>query len=161
MTTFTAWRFESVDGAEEASQILRRAAGEGLVRIEDYAVVEWQPGKDRPDVKYENRDDLRGAGWGALLGVLVGALFFLPLVGAAAGAAIGVLYKRVEAVGISKDQLETIGREVEPGTSALFVVNHDSDLDRLAERFRGLEGRLLASNLVAGEEEDVRRAFEG
>lgn len=161
MTTFTAWKFESVDGAEKASQILRQASGEGLIKIEDYAVVEWQPGKERPDVKYENRDDWRGAGWGALLGVLLGALFFLPLVGAAAGAAIGVLYKRVEAVGISKNQLDTIGQEVGPGSSALFVVNHDSDRDRLAERFRGLDGKLIASNLVSGEEADVRRAFEG
>lgn len=161
MTTFTAWEFDSVDGAERASQILRQAASEGLIKVEDYAVVEWEVGADRPKVKYENRDDWRGAGWGALFGVLLGAIFFLPLLGAAAGAAIGVLHKRVEAVGISKDQLDTIGKEVVPGTSALFVVNHDSDRDRLAERFRGLDAKLIASNLVSGEEEDVRRAFEG
>lgn len=161
MTTFTAWKFDTFDGAEKASQILRRAAGDKLITIEDYAVVEWETGRDSPKVKYETRDDWRGAGWGALLGTLVGAIFFLPLVGAAAGAALGVLHKRVEAVGISKSQLETIGEQVVPGTSALFVVNHDSDRDRLAERFRGLDGTLVSSNLVSGEEEDVRRAFEG
>lgn len=123
--------------------------------------MEWETGRDSPKVKYEDRDDWRGAGWGALIGTLVGAIFFLPLVGAAAGAALGVLHKRVEAIGISKDQLETIGQQVVPGTSALFVVNHDSDRDRLAERFRGLDGTLVSSNLVSGEEEDVRRAFEG
>ena len=160
MTTFTAWKFTTADGAEKASQILRQAKGDGLITVEDYAVIEWEPHADSPKVKYENRDDWRGAGWGALLGALVGAIFFLPLVGAAAGAAIGVLRKRVEAIGISNDQLETIGEQVVKGTSALFVVNHDSDLDRLAERFRGLDGTLVASNLVAGEEEDVRRAFE-
>lgn len=160
MTTFTAWKFETAEGGDHAAKILQQAAREGLIKVEDYAVVEWPTGDKHPDVKYETRDDWRGAGWGALLGVLLGTVFFLPLVGAAAGAALGVMYKRVEAVGISKNQLESIGKEVTPGTSALFVVNHDSDLDRLAERFRGLDATLIASNLVSGEEDDVRRAFE-
>ncbi|MFB7250686.1 DUF1269 domain-containing protein [Microbacterium sp. NPDC056234] len=160
MTTFTAWKFETIDGAEKATTVLRDASSEGLIRIEDYAVIEWEQGADRPNVKYENRDELRSAGWGALLGVLVGALFFLPLIGAAAGAAIGVLAKKMDAVGITKDQLDTIGKAVVPGTSALFVVNHDSDRDRLAERFHGLGGTLIGSNLVSAEEEEIRRAFE-
>jgi uncharacterized membrane protein len=160
VTTFTAWKFESVDGADKATAVLREAAGEGLIRIEDYAVIEWEPGADRPNVKYEHRDEIRSAGWGALLGVLIGALFFLPLIGAAAGAAIGVLAKKMDAVGITKEQLDTIGKAVVPGTSALFVVNHDSDRDRLAERFHGLAGSLIASNLVSGEEEEIRRSFE-
>lgn len=46
------------------------------------------------------------------------------------------------------------------GTSALFVVSSDGDRDRLAERFRGQNATLIASNLVQGEVEDVRRAFE-
>ncbi|MGF6823390.1 putative membrane protein [Microbacterium sp. ZKA21] len=160
MTTFTAWKFETLEGGENATAILRDAAREGLIRIEDYAVIEWEPGADRPKVKYENRDEARSAGWGALLGVVIGALFFLPLIGAAAGAAIGVLAKKMDAVGITKEQLDTIGKEVVPGTSALFVVNHDSDRDRLAERFNGLGGTLIASNLVSGEEDEIRRAFE-
>jgi uncharacterized membrane protein len=160
VTTFTAWKFETLEGGENATAILRDAAREGLIRIEDYAVIEWEPGADRPKVKYENRDEARSAGWGALLGVVIGALFFLPLIGAAAGAAIGVLAKKMDAVGITKEQLDTIGKEVVPGTSALFVVNHDSDRDRLAERFNGLGGTLIASNLVSGEEDEIRRAFE-
>lgn len=160
MTTFTAWKFESTEGADRAAEVLRQVSSDGLVKLEDYAVIEWPEGADKPDVKYDNRDDWRGAGWGALLGVLIGTLFFLPLIGAAAGAAIGVLNKRVEAVGISKGQLETIGKEVTPGTSALFVVVRDSDRDRVGERFRGLGARLIASNLVKGEEDEVRRAIE-
>lgn len=161
MTTFTAWKFETVEGAETATGILREASGEGLIKIEDYAVIEWTPGDDRPEVKYEHRDDWRASGWGALLGALVGILFFLPLIGAAAGAAIGLLAKRMDDAGISKEQLDRIGAEIVPGTSALFVVNTDTDRDRLAERFHGLNGTLIASNLVSVDEDSVRQAFEG
>lgn len=160
MTTFTAWKFERPEGAETAATTLKQAWSENLVKVEDYAVVEWQPGADQPKVKYENRDEWRAAGWGALIGTVLGSLFFLPVLGAAAGAAINILRKKVEGIGITSEQLDSIGKEVVAGTSALFVVSSDSDLDRLAERFRGQQGRLIASNLVEGEAEDIRRAFE-
>lgn len=161
MTTFTAWKFDTADAAETAAQTLKQAWSERLVTIEDYAVVEWPVDADQPKVKYEDRDEWRAAGWGALIGAVLGTLFFLPMVGAAAGAAINLLRKRAADIGISQSQLDSIGREVVSGTSALFVVSSDSDQDRLAERFRGQNATLLASNLVAGEVEDVKRAFEG
>ena len=161
MTTFTAWKFDAADAAESAAQTLKQAWREGLVKVEDYAVVEWPAGADQPKVKYENRDEWRAAGWGALIGAVIGALMLLPTLGAAAGALVNILRKRVQDVGISQDQLDSIGEQVVAGTSALFVVSSDSDLDRLAERFRGQSATLVASNLVQGEVEDVRRAFEG
>ena len=63
MTTFTAWKFETVDGAEKATALLRSAAKDGVITIEDYAVIEWEIGAERPRVKYEHRDDARAAGW--------------------------------------------------------------------------------------------------
>ncbi|QOR71191.1 DUF1269 domain-containing protein [Ruania alkalisoli] len=160
MTTFTAWKFATVEGGETAAQTLKQAWGEGLVKVEDYAVVEWPIGADHPKVKYEDRDNWRAAGWGALIGAVLGSLFFLPAVGAAAGAAINLLRKRAEGIGITSDQLDAIGKEVVPGTSALFVVTSDADRDRLAERFHGQQAELVASNLVQGEARDVERAFE-
>ncbi len=160
MTTFTAWKFDSADAADAAAQTLKQAWSERLVKVEDYAVVEWPVGADQPKVKYENRDEWRAAGWGALIGAVIGSLLLLPTLGAAAGAVVNILRKRMQDVGISQDQLDSIGKEVVAGTSALFVVSSDSDLDRLAERFRGQRATLVASNLVRGEVEDVRRAFE-
>lgn len=160
MATFTAWKFTDVEGADRAVETLRQVWQEGLVKVDDYAVVQWPAGADKPDVKYETRDEWRATGWGALWGALFGAIFFLPLVGAAAGAVIGLIRKRVEGMGISQEQLDSIGAEVTPGTSALFVVATEGDLDRVAERFRGQHAHLLATNLVGADAEDIRRAFE-
>ena len=33
MTTFTVWKFDSPDGAEDAARTLKGAASEGLVKI--------------------------------------------------------------------------------------------------------------------------------
>ncbi len=160
MATFTAWKFTDVDGAERAVETLRQVWREGLIKVEDYAVVEWPATADKPDVKYETRDEWRATGWGAMWGALFGTLFFLPLVGAAAGAVIGLVHKKMAGIGITQEQLDTIGREVTPGTSALFVVATDAEFDRLAERFRGQHAHLMSTNLVGADADDVRRAFE-
>lgn len=62
MATFTAWKFDSVDGAEKADRTLREAASDGLITIEDHAVLSWPTDKDRPSVKHEHDDDWRAGG---------------------------------------------------------------------------------------------------
>ncbi|MGV8966897.1 MAG: DUF1269 domain-containing protein [Cellulomonas sp.] len=159
MTTFTVWKYETPEAAQSASDILRKAASEGLVKVVDHAVVSWPVGATKPTVKQPHDDERRGAGWGALWGVLLGSLFFVPLLGAAAGAALGAVNKSMEGVGINKEQFETLKKEVVPGTSALFVVTTDGDLDRVAERFHGLHSTLVTSNLSPTEERQLHEAF--
>jgi uncharacterized membrane protein len=159
MTTFTVWKFENPDFAQEAADILRAAEAERLVKLVDHAVVSWPLGASKPVVHQSHDDERRGTGWGALWGLLLGSLFFVPLLGAAAGAALGAMSKSMEAVGIDKKQFDTLKSEVVPGTSALFVVTTDGDLDRIAERFHGLHSTLVASNLSAAEEKQLHEAF--
>jgi uncharacterized membrane protein len=147
MTAFTVWKFDSPDGAERGAHVLTRAASEGMVKILDHAVVSWPPGEARPTTRHSHDETVRGTGWGAFWGVLVGALFFVPVVGGVAGAAIGALAKATEDTGITKEQLQTIRTEVTEGTSALFVVTEAGDLDRLGERVHGLPKKLNATNL--------------
>lgn len=104
---------------------------------------------------------MRGAGWGALWGILIGSLFLVPVIGGVAGAALGAISKATQDVGITKEQLRTIRTEVTEGTSALFVVTDHGDLDRLGERFRGMHSKLVASNLTEAEEKELHDTFGG
>src|SRR5215216_7877129 len=74
MTTFTVWKYDDPAGADHAVSILQRAADEGLVKIDDHAVVSWPEGAERPTTKHGHEDTWRGTGWGALFGLLFGAL---------------------------------------------------------------------------------------
>jgi uncharacterized membrane protein len=161
MTTFTVWKFESADGAEEAASVLKAAAREGLVTIVDHAVASWPVGASRPDTKQSHDETWRSAGWGALWGLVIGALFFVPLVGGMAGAAIGAVSRATEDAGITREQLETIRTQVTEGTSALFVVTEEGDLDRLGERFRGIRSKLIATNLTEAERAVLNEIFGG
>lgn len=161
MTTFTVWRYEDPEGAQRAFTALKGAASDGLIRVVDHAIVSWPEGAQRPTTHHGNEDKHRGAGWGAFWGVLLGGLFFVPLLGAAAGAGIGALAKATAAVGIDEEQLETIRRGITPGTSALFLVTEEADLDRVGERFHGGRGALVATNLTDAERSVLVETFGG
>jgi uncharacterized membrane protein len=159
MTTFAAWKFETPEGAEKALQALKSAQGDGLVKVVDSAVVSWPPGEKRPELHHQHEAGKRSAGWGALWGFLVGGLFFVPLLGAAAGAGIAAVAKSVEGVGIDEADLRTLQAEVTEGSSLLLTVTQDGDLDRLGERFHGLGSRLVSTNLTDAERDLLLETF--
>jgi uncharacterized membrane protein len=161
MTAFTVWKFDNPDGAEQAKTILKEAEQEGLVKVVDHAVVSWPEGADRPDTDVGHDEKRRGTVWGGFLGVLIGMLFFIPVIGGLAGAAIGAAVKAMDGTGITKKELETIRAEVTPGTSALFVVTENADLDRLAERMHGMNWQLVTTNLTDDERKVVTDTFGG
>jgi uncharacterized membrane protein len=159
MTTFTVWKFDDPDGAERAVHVLKEASSDGLVKILDHAVVSWPKGESKPKTHQSHEETWRGTGWGAFWGVLLGALFFVPLIGGAVGAAIGAISKVTEDVGITKEQLAKIRTEVTEGTSALFVVTDQGDLDRLGERFHGMGSKLIDTNLTEAERQTLLETF--
>jgi uncharacterized membrane protein len=161
MTTFTVWKFDSPDGALQAESSLKAAATEGLVTIVDHAVMVWEDGADKPELHHKHDGPKRGAAWGALWGILGGALFAIPVAGIVLGAGIGALAKATAGTGITKEDLERIRTDVTPGTSALFLVTENADLDRLGERFHGRDSRLISTNLTEAERETLLETFGG
>ena len=160
MTTFTVWKFNDPDGAANAETALKAGAADGLVTIVDHAVMTWPPGADKPETHHKHDSAKRGAGWGALWGVLGGALFAVPVLGGVVGVGIAALAKSTEGTGITKEDLAKIRTEVVEGTSALFLVTEDADLDKLGERFR-FNTTLITTNLTDEERTTLLETFGG
>ncbi|KQT02598.1 DUF1269 domain-containing protein [Cellulomonas sp. Leaf395] len=159
MTTFTAWKFETADGAQKAVAALKGAASDGLVKIDDHAVISWPVGAAKPEMHHSHDDKVRGTGWGAFWGLLFGSLFFVPLLGAAVGAAAGAIAKAVSAVGITESDLDNIRGQITEGTSLLCAVTEGADMDRLGERMHGLHSTLVATNLTDAEKSLLKETF--
>ncbi|MET0415881.1 MAG: DUF1269 domain-containing protein, partial [Actinoplanes sp.] len=132
-----------------------------LVKIDDHAIVRWPVGSPQPSIEHGHDETKHGAGWGALWGLVVGSLFLVPIVGGAVGAALGAISKATEDSGITKEQLEKIRTEITEGTSALFLVTEQGNLDRLGERFHGMNSKLITTNLTDGEREILYETFGG
>ena len=160
MTAFTVWKFDEPDGAEHALRLLRGAEEDQLIDVVDHAVLTWPVGAEGPEMRHGHDDSRRAAGKGALWGLLAGALFTVPVVGVAAGAAVGAASKRAERLGISGQELDTMREQITEGTSALFVVTDSGDLDRVGERFRGMHMTLVQTNLTDAERGTLLETFD-
>ena len=159
MTAFTVWKFDTPDGADKAADQVQAAESEELIKVLDHAVVSWPVGAKRPETKQGGESRWRGGGWGAFWGVLLGAMFMVPVIGAAAGAAIGAVAKATGGVGIRKEDMEKIRSEVTEGTSALFLVTDEGNLDRVGERFHGTHMKLVDTNLTEDERKILLETF--
>ena len=159
MTAFTVWKFDDPEGADRSCAALEAAEADGLVKVLDHAVVSWPEGASRPDTSHGHDTGWRDTGWGALWGLLLGSLFLMPVLGAAAGAGLGAISGAMKGVGIDQEQLETIRAQVTEGTSALFLMTEEGDLDRLGERFHGMNSKLIATNLTEAERSLLLETF--
>ena len=159
MATFTVWKFDDPEAARQADAILESAASDGLVTVLDRALVSWPKGAQRPTTQHREADVQHGAGWGAFWGLLLGALFFVPVLGVAAGGGVGALTRAMAQVGITKEQMDTLRWQIREGTSALFVLSDGADLDAVGQRFRGVGWVLIDTNLTDVEKARLLDAF--
>jgi uncharacterized membrane protein len=82
-------------------------------------------------------------------GFLAGLVLAAPLSGAALGALLGSAGTAVAAshVGISDSFIREVEALMKPGTSALFVLDEDADMDVILHKIHGLGGTVLKSNV--------------
>ena len=82
---------------------------------------------------------------GFLAGLVVGA----PLTGATIGAMVGGAgsVAVLSSAGIGDDFVREVKELMKPGTSALFVLDHEGDMDVILGAIRGLGGTVLKTNV--------------
>jgi uncharacterized membrane protein len=159
MGTLTVWKFDSANGADDATNILKDLSSKQLITIQDAATVRWDEGKKKPKTRQLNNLAAAGALGGAFWGMLFGLIFFVPLLGAAIGAASGALGGSLADAGIDDDFIKRVRSEVTPGTSALFVMSSNAVVDRVKEAFAGSSPELIFTNLSEEQENALREAF--
>lgn len=87
------------------------------------------------------------------VGFLAGLVVAAPLAGAAVGAVLGGAGSAAAAgVGIGDDFVRDVEAMMKPGTSVLFVLDDEGEMDVILHAIRGLGGTVLKTNV------DVERA---
>jgi uncharacterized membrane protein len=88
-----------------------------------------------------------------VVGFIAGLVLAAPLAGAAVGALLGGAGSGIAAtVGIGDAFLREVEGMMRPGTSVLFVLDDEGDMDVILHKLRGLGGTVLKTNV------DVDRA---
>ena len=88
------------------------------------------------------------------VGFIAGLVLGVPLTGATIGAMVGGAGSAVvsASAGIGDDFVKEVQGLMEPGTSALFVLDSEGEMDMILHGIRGLGGTVLKTNV------DVERA---
>jgi uncharacterized membrane protein len=159
MATLTVWKFPTADGAQLAVATLKELQSKELIQLHDAATVSWPEGRKKP--KTEQLRSMGGAGalGGAFWGMLFGLIFFIPLLGLAIGAGIGALTGSMTDVGIDDAFIKRMRAEIQPGTSAIFVLSTGAVVDKVKAAFEGQDIVLVESNLSHEEEDRLREVF--
>lgn len=150
--------FQDVAGADSALDEVGELQKQKLITVDDAAVaVHPIDGK----VKVKQAKSLTGAGamGGALWGLLFGLIFFVPVAGLVAGAATGALAGKLSDYGIDDKFIKQVGDKVTPGTSALFLLVHDAQSDKVIEALKPYGGELIQSSLSTEQEAELRQAL--
>jgi uncharacterized membrane protein len=91
--------------------------------------------------------------------MLFGLIFFVPLLGMAIGAGMGALTGSMSDVGIDDSFIRRMREEIQPGTSALFVLSSGAVVDKVKEAFAGQQMTLVETNLTHEQEGKLREVF--
>ena len=145
--------------ADEARILVKRAQREGITDVLETAVVVYgQDGKKHltQDIDLEARRRTAGH-WLGIAAALVTGVQPLIFVGTAAGELIG----RLTDSGIETSELRQVGRELKPGTSALFVLAHEAvPRGALAKRLQPLGGQVIRTTLSPATTDELDRLLQ-
>jgi uncharacterized membrane protein len=141
------------DSVERADQVHEEIAKLGwdhhhYLNLDDLVVVVRQPDGSftlnrKPFPAITNILGCTAAGF--LAGLVVSA----PLTGAAVGAFLGGVGSSAALAGarIGDDFVQEVEKLMRPGTSALFVLDDEGDMEMILDRIRGLGGKVLKTNV--------------
>ena len=150
--------YDSEFKAEEVRLTFLKMQKAYLVSIEDAVVVVKKPdGKVRLHQMYHLTAS--GAVGGGFWGVLVGLIFLNPLLGLVVGAGAGAVAGALSDVGIDDTFMKNLGKQLQPGSSALFALVDSEITDKVLAELQGTGGKILQSSLSHEDEARLQKAM--
>ena len=159
--------FKDEDTADQVLNKLNALRKEYLIDLEDaVVVVRDQKGKVR--LKQSVNPTLIGAAggatWGSLFGMLIGLIVMNPLAGlltgTVVGAGAGALSGALSDYGIDDGFIRSVGKTIEPGTSAIFMLVRKFNSDKVLPELKPFGGKVLRTSLPTDQEERLKVALQ-
>jgi uncharacterized membrane protein len=146
------------DNEEEAFQVretIRKGQKQSLITLDDSAVI-VRDANGELHVKNEvDRGVKVGALWGSVIGILIGGLIF-PVFGLALGALGGAAIGKMASDHVSKDFVKEVSDAMEPGSSAIFYIFREENVDAAVAAMRPYKGKVIHTSLSAEAEASLR-----
>jgi uncharacterized membrane protein len=151
--------YENPQTAQQAYERVQRLQQDFVVDLRGLAIVNVDTdGKTHVDTP--KRIIGTSAVSGALFGLLIGVLFFIPgmaLLGGAVGALMGVLSKS----GIDAQFRDRVEHLLEPGHSAVVIMASKITEDKFASAMQPFGGTILKTSLSESDEKELAEELSG
>lgn len=144
--------------AEEIRQKVISLQKEYLIEIGDAAIAVMHEGGKVKLNQLLNTTAL-GAVSGSFWGLLIGAIFLMPVFGAALGAASGALGGALTDYGVDDGFMKELAASLQPGNAALFVLINKMTTDKVLDALKGAGGVVLKTSLDHSQEQKLRDAL--
>ncbi|MFL5759071.1 MAG: DUF1269 domain-containing protein [Thermomicrobiales bacterium] len=146
MATLLAITYPEADRAEQAMESLDWSAFDRLINIKAACWI-TKAGNELM-VHPRGHPGAGKAALGGALGLLVGGLMTVPVVGIAAGAAIGIHKGRHKDIGIDEAFVASIGEQLEAdGSAIIMLVEEGADTAKAAVDLAQYGGTVQSSDL--------------
>lgn len=160
MSDIVVITFDTEDRAGEVRESIRKTQKSGFVSLDDSAVV-VKDKNGKVHVKNEvDRGVKIGAVSGGFLGLFIGFLLMGPIGSLVIGALIGGGIGSLAHLGIQHSFIDDVSDELQPGTSALFIIVRDANPDVTVATLRQYEGNIYHTSLPPEAEEQLRRSMK-
>ncbi len=157
MSSLIVLAFDNPEEAGQVLQSLRQQSKQGTISLNDTAVVvKDADGKVHVDNQV-SKGTWAGTGLGALVGILLGGLFF-PVGGLLLGAGGGALIARLMDLGVDGKFVQDVADHMQPGTSALFILGK-GDPNVALGVLREHNGKVLQTTLSSEAEANLKEAL--
>lgn len=151
--------FDNEEEAGQVRQTLRSVETQGLVSLDDSAIV-VKDEDGQVSVKNElDRGVKVGFAGGGLVGLFIGFMFGGPLGSALVGAGGGALVGSLADLGIHKSFVTEVSDSLQPGSSALFIIVRDANPNATISALRPYQGEVYHTSLSTEAEETLRRVL--
>ena len=150
--------FDDEKTAFKVRDKLAQMSKEHLVGLEDLVVVvRHLDGKT--DIKQSTSLAGIGALSGSFWGLLIGIIFFVPVLGLAIGAIAGAIAGHFADYGIDDKFIKDVSETVKPGNSAVFMLIKEVTPDKFLKEMAEFKGTVIRTSMTAENEAKLKEAF--
>lgn len=158
MATLVAIGYSDEATAEAARMTVAGLEEDLIIQADQVAAIRRdQDGKYHITTTHGGASTGGGAVWGGFWGFLFGLIFFVPFAGLALGAGMGALFGHLGEKAIDKEFQNQVRDQVQPGTSALFMIIEKATPDKAIEALKGYGGTVIKTSLS---DEDTQKLQE-
>jgi uncharacterized membrane protein len=160
MSNLIVLTFDNDEEATKVMSTIKDLRKHDFISLDDTAVVvRDQEGKYH--VKNEiDRGIKLGAGAGSLIGLFIGFLFGGPLGSLLLGGIGGAIVGRFADMGIDNKFVNQVKENLEPGSSALFLLVRDANTNAAIAALRPYQGTVYQTSLPPETEEELRHVLK-